>query len=143
LRLECDILIPAALENTITKANAAKIKAKIIAEAASGPTTPEADKILDHRGVFVIPDILCNAGGVTVSYLEWVQNEQHLFWEVKDIYERLETIMKTAFQQVLNNSLDRKVPMRIASNMLGIQRVARATELRGIYPYSPIAASEP
>lgn len=134
LALECDILIPAALENAITRQNAENIKAKIIAEAANGPTTTDADKILDKNGIFVIPDLLCNAGGVTVSYLEWVQNEQHLFWEEKDVYERLERIITNAFNQVLKISLAKRVTMRIAANMLRVNRVARAIQLRGIYP---------
>ncbi len=134
LSLECDILIPAALESAITIENAKNIRAKIIAEGANGPTTPEADKVLDNNGIFIIPDILCNAGGVSVSYLEWVQNEQHLFWEEKDVFEKLEQIIKNAFKQVLTVSLEKKVPMRIAANMVGIKRVADATQLRGIYP---------
>ncbi len=134
LSLSCDILIPAALENTITLNNANRIKARIIAEAANGPCTPDADKILDDKKIFIIPDILCNAGGVTVSYLEWVQDEQHLFWEEKDIFEKLESIMTNAFRQVLKLSLEKKVTMRIAANMLGINRVADAIKLRGIYP---------
>ena len=101
LALECDILIPAALENTVHGENAASVKAKIVAEAANGPMTPEADRILESKGVFVIPDILCNAGGVTVSYFEWVQDEQHLFWEAQDVYNRLESVMKTSFNEVL------------------------------------------
>ena len=96
--------------------------------------TPAADRILEGKGVFVIPDILCNAGGVTVSYFEWVQDEQHLFWDAQDIYNRLERVMKTAFADVLKIHLERKVPMRIAANMLGIGRVAEAVKLRGIYP---------
>lgn len=134
LALECDILIPAALENAIHADNAHRIRTKILAEAANGPTTPEADRILEARGVFIIPDILCNAGGVTVSYFEWVQDEQHLFWEAQDIYNRLERIMKTSFQDVVKIHRERQVSMRIAANMLGISRVAEATRLRGLYP---------
>src|SRR5208337_3258182 len=134
LSLECDILVPAALENAIQGENAPSVRAKIIAEAANGPLTPEADRILEAKGVFIIPDILCNAGGVTVSYFEWVQDEQHLFWEAQDVYNRLEHVMKTAFRDVLKIHLERKVPMRIAANMLGIGRVAEAVQIRGIYP---------
>jgi glutamate dehydrogenase/leucine dehydrogenase len=110
------------------------VRAKIVAEAANGPVTPAADRILESNGIFVIPDILCNAGGVTVSYFEWVQDEQHLFWEAQDVYNRLERVMKTAFRDVLKIHLEKKVPMRIAANMLGIGRVAEAVRLRGIYP---------
>ena len=134
LALECDILVPAALENTIHAGNAATVRAKIVAEAANGPVTPEADRILERNGVFVIPDILCNAGGVTVSYFEWVQDEQHLFWEAQDVYNRLERVMKVAFRDVLKIQIDREVPMRIAANVLGIGRVAEAVQLRGVYP---------
>ena len=134
LALNCDILVPAALENVIHGGNAATVRAKIVAEAANGPLTPGADRNLESRGVFIIPDILCNAGGVTVSYFEWVQDEQHLFWEAQDVYNRLERVMKTAFRDVLKIRLDRKVPMRIAANMLGIGRVAEAVQIRGIYP---------
>jgi len=105
-----------------------------VAEAANGPVTPEADHILESKGVFLIPDILCNAGGVTVSYFEWVQDESHLFWEAQDIYNRLERVMKTSFSEVLKIHLERKVPMRTAANMLGVSRVAEATRLRGLYP---------
>jgi glutamate dehydrogenase/leucine dehydrogenase len=132
--LECDILIPAALENALNGENASLVKAKIIAEAANGPCTPEADRILESKGCFVIPDILCNAGGVTVSYFEWVQDEQHLFWDAQDVYNRLERVMKTSFNEVLRIRLERKVSMRIAANMLGISRVAEAIQLRGLYP---------
>jgi glutamate dehydrogenase/leucine dehydrogenase len=134
LSLECDILVPAALENVIDGSNAGKVKTKIVAEAANGPVTPEADAILEKNGVFVIPDILCNAGGVTVSYFEWVQDESHLFWEAQDVYNRLERVMKSSFAEVLRIHLDRKVSMRTAANMLGISRVAEATTLRGLYP---------
>jgi len=134
LALKCDILIPAALENTIYEENAASVKARIIAEAANGPLTREADQILESKGVFTIPDILCNAGGVTVSYFEWVQDEQHLFWDAQDVYNKLEKVMKTSFGEVFKLYVDRKVPMRIAANMLGIGRVAEAVKIRGVYP---------
>jgi glutamate dehydrogenase/leucine dehydrogenase len=134
LELKCDILVPAALENAVTGENAGKVGARIIAEAANGPLTPAADRILEARGAFIIPDILCNAGGVTVSYFEWVQDEQHLFWEAQDVYNRLEKVMKTAFRDVLKIHHESKVPMRIAANMLGVSRVAEAIHLRGIYP---------
>jgi len=134
LTLDCDILVPAALENAITEANAAGVRARLVAEAANGPVNPAADRILQSKGIFLIPDILCNAGGVTVSYFEWVQDESHLFWEAQDIYNRLERVMKTSFRDVLKMHEDRKVPMRIAANMLGIGRVAEAVQIRGIYP---------
>jgi glutamate dehydrogenase/leucine dehydrogenase len=134
LALKCDILVPAALENTVHAENAATLGAKIVAEAANGPLTPAADRILESKGVFIIPDILCNAGGVTVSYFEWVQDEQHLFWDAQDVYDRLERVMKTSFRDVLKIQQERKVPMRIAANILGIGRVAEAVKLRSIYP---------
>jgi glutamate dehydrogenase/leucine dehydrogenase len=134
LALECDILIPAALENTIDADNAPSVKTKIVAEAANGPVTPEADEILDGNGVFLIPDILCNAGGVTVSYFEWVQNEQHFYWELQDVNNRLERVMTRAFKEVFDIHDHRKVSMRLAANMLGIGRVAAATKVRGLYP---------
>lgn len=134
LATDCDILVPAALENAIRGENAAMVHAKIVAEAANGPVTPAADRILESKGVFLIPDILCNAGGVTVSYFEWVQDEQHLFWEAQDVYDRLERVMKTAFRDVLKIHEERNVPMRVAANMLGVGRVAEAVKIRGIYP---------
>lgn len=134
LGLPCDVLVPAALENAITGDNANKVNAKLVAEAANGPLTPEADKILFDRGIFIIPDILCNAGGVTVSYFEWAQDEQHVFWDEDEVYARLERIMKSSFKDVLKIHLQRKVNMRLAANMLGIGRVAEATKLRGLYP---------
>ncbi|MBI3986296.1 MAG: Glu/Leu/Phe/Val dehydrogenase, partial [Lentisphaerae bacterium] len=134
LALPCDILVPAALEGVITEANAGKVKARIVAEAANGPVTTRADSILDKSGVFLIPDILCNAGGVTVSYFEWVQDTQRIFWEAQDIYNRLERIMKTGFAEVFKISVERRVNMRTAANMLGISRVAVAARQRGLYP---------
>ncbi len=134
LALECDILVPAALENAIRADNADAVRERIIAEAANGPLMPAADRVLQNKGVFIIPDILCNAGGVTVSYFEWVQDEQHLFWEAQDVYNRLERVMKTSFRDVLKIHEERNVPMRTAANMLGIGRVAEAVQIRGIYP---------
>ena len=134
LALPCDILVPAALENMIHGDNAGAVRARIVAEAANGPLTPAADRILESKDAFVIPDILCNAGGVTVSYFEWVQDEQHLFWEARDIYRRLEHVMQTAFADVLRMHLERKTSMRMAANMLGIGRVAEAVQIRGIFP---------
>lgn len=134
LELECDVLLPAALENTITEANADKIKARIVSEGANGPTTPEADAILHDKGVFVIPDILCNAGGVTVSYFEWVQGLQFFFWSEEEINRRLEEIMVRSFNDVLGMSQDKNVDMRVAAYILAISRVAEATMTRGIYP---------
>ncbi|MGC8811892.1 MAG: Glu/Leu/Phe/Val family dehydrogenase [bacterium] len=134
LQLECDLLVPAALENQITGKNASQIKAKIIVEGANGPTTTEADEILYDRGIFIVPDILANAGGVTVSYFEWVQNLQELLWSEDEVSERLTRIMKRAFAEVLAISQKRKVNMRTAALMLAIGRVAEATKLRGIYP---------
>src|SRR5581483_1978271 len=115
LGLACDVLIPAALENTVHEENAQYVRAKVVAEAANGPVTPDADRILESKGVFLIPDILCNAGGVTVSYFEWVQDEQHLFWQEQDIYDRLERVMKTSFHDVLKLHTDRRVHMRTAA----------------------------
>lgn len=134
LSLDCEILVPAALENAVTEENAHTIHARIVAEAANGPVTPEADRILDQKGVFLIPDILCNAGGVTVSYFEWVQDENHLFWDENDVNSRLEKVMKRAFNDVLKIHVDRKVNMRLGANMLGIGRVAEASRIRGLYP---------
>ncbi len=134
LELDCDILIPAAIENQIGEHNAPLIKAKVIAEAANGPTSPEADRILYDKGVFLIPDILCNAGGVTVSYFEWVQDLQNLFWREATINARLKEVMVKSFNDVLQMSLKHKVNMRTAAYMVAVARVADATLTRGIYP---------
>ena len=134
LELDCEILIPAALENQITRSNADRIRARVIAEAANGPTTPEADAILYDRGVFMIPDILCNAGGVTVSYFEWVQDIQSFFWTEDRINQSLREIMDGAFAAVLAMSRAQEVDMRTAAYMLAVSRVAQATKLRGLYP---------
>jgi len=132
--LPCDILIPAALEGQITHDNAYNIKAKVIVEGANGPTSPFADEVLDDKGVFVVPDILANAGGVTVSYFEWVQNVQKLFWTEDDVNQRLQQILSRAFYEVYDISVKEKVNMRTAAYMLAIDRVARAKRLRGIFP---------
>jgi glutamate dehydrogenase/leucine dehydrogenase len=134
LTLDCEILVPSALENQLTVDNADKVKAKVIAEAANGPTTPEADEILFEKGIFVIPDIFANAGGVTVSYFEWVQNIQQLFWTEKDVNMRLKNIMTDAFQRLIRLCDQNKIPMRLAAYALGVGRVAEALRVRGIYP---------
>ncbi|HEY7827464.1 MAG TPA: Glu/Leu/Phe/Val dehydrogenase [Candidatus Limnocylindrales bacterium] len=134
LEVPCDILIPAALENQITERNADRIKASIVAEAANGPTTPEADAILFKNGVFQIPDILCNAGGVTVSYFEWVQDLNRDFWDETEVNHKLKGIMEKAFRDVLAMSLRENVNMRTAAYLLAVQRVADATAMRGLYP---------
>ena len=134
LEVECDILIPAALENQITARNAGNVKARLIAEAANGPTTPEADEILWKSSKFMIPDILCNAGGVTVSYFEWVQDLNRDHWSERVVNEKLREIMVKAFQETLAIARREQIYMRTAAYLLAVQRVADATQMRGLYP---------
>jgi glutamate dehydrogenase (NAD(P)+) len=134
LELECDILIPAALEGVLTDQNAERVHARIIAEAANGPTTPEADDVFRERGIVVIPDILCNAGGVTVSYFEWVQDREEFFWSIDEINARLRRIMVRAFDDVQRTSIEHDIDLRLAAYMLSVSRVAEATMTRGFYP---------
>jgi glutamate dehydrogenase (NAD(P)+) len=129
----CDILIPAATENQITSQNAHNVKARILIEGANGPTTAPADAILDSKGVFVVPDILANAGGVTVSYFEWVQDRQGFFWRESEVNERLQDVMDQSFDEVIRYAEAHKVNNRIGAYMVAIDRVARALKLRGIY----------
>jgi glutamate dehydrogenase (NAD(P)+) len=132
---DCDILVPAALERQITAANAGRLKCRILAEAANGPTTNEADEILGQRPeVFIVPDILCNAGGVVVSYFEWVQDLQSFFWSESEVLDKLYRILEGAFVQTLSLSRKEKISMRLAAMTLGVKRVVEAKNLRGLYP---------
>jgi glutamate dehydrogenase (NAD(P)+) len=134
LEVDCDILIPAALENQITSRNVGRIKARLVAEAANGPTTPEADQAMFQRGIFMIPDILCNAGGVTVSYFEWVQDLNRDHWSESVVNAKLKEIMVKAFHETLTIAKRDEVDMRTAAYLLAVQRVADATSMRGLYP---------
>ncbi len=134
LTVDCDILLPSALENAITMANVGKVSAKIIAELANGPTTPGADRVFADQGVFLVPDILANAGGVTVSYYEWVQDQYSFFWSEKQINETLEQAMKTAFDSVYETATRYDTDMRTGAYILAVDRVAEATRVRGIFP---------
>lgn len=134
LVLDADVLIPAALENQITENIAKNLKAKVITEGANGPTSPEADKILEDRGVVVIPDILANAGGVVTSYFEWVQNIQSFFWNIDEVNRNLNRIMNKSFEEVWSFSKEKRVNLRTGAYMLGVDRVAKALQQRGIFP---------
>ena len=133
LELDVDVLVPAAVENAITRKNASRVKARVICEGANGPTTPGADRILEEQGVFVIPDILANAGGVTVSYFEWVQDRAGYFWDEPTVNERLESVIRRSFHDVLSVADRYEVNMRTAAYMLSVERVAAVHRLRGIY----------
>jgi glutamate dehydrogenase (NAD(P)+) len=133
LALDCDVLVPAALENVLTADNAGDVKAKVIVEGANGPTASSADEVLEKKGIFVVPDILANAGGVTVSYFEWVQDRGGYFWDEETVNNRLQQIMERSFRDVLDVSKKYNVNMRIASYILAIDRVAKVHRLRGMY----------
>ncbi len=133
LELECDVLIPAAREDQITKQNAPRIKAKLIVEGANGPTTASADPILEEKGILVVPDIVANAGGVTVSYFEWVQDRMGYYWTVDMVNERLEQMMISAFENVYNTAKDYKVSLRLAAYIIAVDKVAKTLKIRGIY----------
>jgi glutamate dehydrogenase (NAD(P)+) len=134
LELKCDVLVPAALENQFTIKNAGRVRARIVAEVANGPTTPGADRVLREHGVFVIPDILCGAGGVTASYFEWSQDRQGYFWDEAQVARELERFMKRAFHDAHELSRREKVDLRTAAWVLAVGRVAEATRLRGLFP---------
>ena len=132
--VECDILIPAALEQQITETNAGRIRARLVIEGANGPTTPEADDILHERGVLVLPDVIANAGGVTVSYFEWVQDFSSFFWSEDEINARLVRIMRDAFAAVWQVAEQHRVSLRTATFIIACQRILHARDLRGLYP---------
>jgi len=134
ITVDCDILVPAAIGNQITSRNAGGVKARLVVEGANGPTTPEADQILQDRGVLLVPDILANAGGVTVSYFEWVQDLQSFFWSEHEVNQKLQAIMLRAFREVLTVARERDLSLRMAAYVQAVQRVASATRERGLYP---------
>jgi glutamate dehydrogenase/leucine dehydrogenase len=134
IAVDCDILLPSALENAITLSNVGKVKAKIIAELANGPTTPGADRVLADEGVLLVPDILANAGGVTVSYYEWVQDQYSFFWSEKQINDTLEQTIRTAFKSVHDTATNYNTDLRTGAYILAVARVAEATSVRGIFP---------
>ena len=134
LELDCDVLVPAAMQNQISEANADRIRARIVVEGANGPTSLEADAILRERGVFVVPDILANAGGVTVSYFEWVQDAQQFFWTEQEVNQKLIAIMSKAYKDVSGLAREKRVDLRTASMMRGIARIAAAKRVRGVFP---------
>jgi glutamate dehydrogenase (NAD(P)+) len=133
-KVPCTILVPAALERVVTSTNAAQLKCRILAEAANGPTTPEADAVLKGSEIYIIPDVLCNAGGVTVSYFEWVQDIQQFFWSEETVNEKLEELMLRAFKRVRSLALERKLTNRMAALSLGVMKVAKEKMRRGLYP---------
>ena len=132
--LDCDVLAPCALEQVVTEVNADDVKARLIVEGANGPVTPKADAILEGNGVLVLPDVLANAGGVVVSYFEWVQGLQEYFWKEDEVNVRLNEIVTRAFDETWATKVDRDLPMRMAAYGLAVQRVSEATITRGIYP---------
>jgi glutamate dehydrogenase (NAD(P)+) len=134
LEVDCDVLVPAAIEGVITVKNADRIKARVVCEAANGPVTFEADKVLNDRGIFVVPDILANSGGVTVSYFEWVQDIQAYFWDEEEVNDRLRMIMERAFNDVYEMASEKGLTMRQAAHWIGVGRVAEAHLTRGLFP---------
>ena len=134
LELPCDVLIPAAISAVVDETNAGRIQAKIIVEGANGPLTPAADRILEDKGTFVVPDILANSGGVVVSYFEWVQDLQNFFWEENEVNGRLTRIMRNSYAAVENMARAHKTDLRTAALIIGVKRVADATTRRGIFP---------